>query len=48
MIVIINVVFNFTNLCITKLITSGILFPTAVNAELVGKPLILGIYFLLH
>ena len=40
MIVIINVIFNFTNLCI---VTSGILFPAVVNAELVAKPLILGI-----
>ena len=48
MIVIINFFFNFTNLCIviclfTKLLISGILFSTAVNAELVAKPLILGI-----
>ena len=45
MIVIINFIFNFTNLCIvffTKLLTSGILFSTVVNAELVAKPLILG------
>ena len=45
---IINFIFNFTNLCIvicffTKLLTSGILFSTAVNAELVAKPVILGI-----
>ena len=38
-----------TNLCViicfflTKHLTSGILFSTAVNAELVTKPLILGI-----
>ena len=45
---IINFIFNFTNLCIviclfTKLLTSGILLSTAVNAELVAKPLILSI-----
>ena len=50
MIVIINYIFDFTNLCIvicgfTKLLTSGILFSTAVNAELVAKPLILGVLF---
>ena len=28
---------------LTRLITSGILFPTAVNATLVTKPVILGI-----
>ena len=28
---------------VTKLVTSGILFSTAVNAELVARPLILGI-----
>ena len=27
---------------LTKLLTSGILFPTPVNAELVTKPLIIG------
>ena len=48
MIMIIDVLFNFTNFCaiicffLTKLLT-GILFSTAVNAELVAKPLILGI-----
>ena len=31
----------------TKLIVSGILFSTAVNAEVVDKLLILGIYFLI-
>ena len=45
---IINFIFSFTNLCIvicffTKLLTSGILFSTAVNAVLVAKPLILGV-----
>ena len=41
--------FNFTNSCViicfffTKLLTSGILFSTAVNAALVAKPLILDI-----
>ena len=29
----------------TKLLTPGILFSTAVNTELVGNPLILGILF---
>ena len=48
MIMIINLIFNFTNffivICLfTKLLTSGILFSTAVNAELVPKPVILGI-----
>ena len=48
MTVYINFIFNFTNLCIifclfTKLLAPGILFSTAVNAELVAKPLILGI-----
>ena len=28
----------------TKLLTSGILFSTAVNAELVARPVILGIF----
>ena len=47
MIMITNLLFNFTNFCIivflTKLLTIGILFSTAVNAELVAKPVILGI-----
>ena len=48
MIVIINFIFNFTNVCIviclfTKLLTSGILFSTAVNSELVAKQVMLGI-----
>ena len=40
-----NFLFNFTYFCVffTKLLTSGILFSTAVNAELVAKPVILGI-----
>ena len=44
-----NFLFNFTNFCViicfflTKLLTSGILFSTAVNAEVVAKPSILGI-----
>ena len=43
----INDFFNLNNFCViicflTKLLTSGILFSTAVNAELVTKPLILG------
>ena len=29
----------------TKILASGILFPTAVNAELVAKPVMLGIIF---
>ena len=49
MIVISNLLLNFINFCVivcfvfTKPLTLGILFPTAVNAELVAKPLILGI-----
>ena len=48
MIVIINFTFTFTNFCVivfllTKLLTFRILFSTAVNAELVAKPLLLGI-----
>ena len=44
----INFTFNFTNFCVivcflTKLLTLGILFSTAVNAELGAKSLILGI-----
>ena len=40
-----NFVFNFTNFCViafffTKLLKSGILFPTAGNAKLVPKPVI--------
>ena len=44
-----NFFFNFTNFCIavcflfTKLLTSGILFSTAVNAKLVATSVILGI-----
>ena len=48
MIMITNLLFSFTNLyCVflTKLLTFGILFSTAVNAELVGNPVILGILF---
>ena len=51
MIIINNFLFNFTNFCIiiwfffTKLLTLGILFSTAVNAELVAKPLILNFTF---
>ena len=47
---IIDFIFNFTNFCVTfftnfltKLMTLGILFSTAVNAELVARPVILGI-----
>ena len=39
--------FTFSNfiviICLTRLLTFGILFSTAVNAEVVEKPLILGI-----
>ena len=40
--------FNFTNFCVKisffiKPLTSGILFSTGVNAEVVAKPLIIGI-----
>ena len=42
-----KLIFNFTNFCInvflTRLLTSGILFSTAANAELVARPVILGI-----
>ena len=44
-----NFLFKFTNFCViicfflTKLLTLGILFSTAVNAEVVVKPSILGI-----
>ena len=48
MIMITNLLFNSTNFCIiicflTRLLTLGILFSTAVNAELVAKPVMLGI-----
>ena len=48
MIMISDFLLNFTNFCViicflTKLLTSGILFSTAINAELIAKPLILGI-----
>ena len=48
MITISDFLFNFTNFCViicflTKLLTSGVLFSTAVNAELVARPLTLGI-----
>ena len=45
----INLIFNFTNFCIiicfffTKLLTPGILFSAAVNAELIARPVILGL-----
>ena len=50
MIMITNFLFNSTNICIivcflTKPLISGILFSTTGNAELVAKPLILGISF---
>ena len=38
-----NCLFNFTNFCVTKLLTSSILFSAAVSAEFVNKPVILGI-----
>ena len=46
--VMIMVLFNFTNFCVkfvffTKVLTSRILFSTAVNAELNARPVILGI-----
>ena len=43
MIMIMNFLFNICYL--TKLLTLGILFSTTANAELVAKPLILGILF---
>ena len=48
MIMIIEFTFNFINFCVivcflTKLLTFGISCSIAVNAELVAKPLILGI-----
>ena len=51
MIMIINLIFNFTIiLCysllfLTKLLTFGILFSIAVNAELMANPVIQGILF---
>ena len=50
MILISNFLFNICYFCVivcflTKLLTSGILFSTAVNAELVAKLAILGILF---
>ena len=46
-----NFIFNFTNFCVkvsflTKLLTLGILFSTAVRAVVVAKLVILGILFL--
>ena len=49
MIMMTNLIFHFTNFCVivcfflTKPLTSDILFSTAVNAELVAKPVILAI-----
>ena len=48
MIMISDFLLNFTNFCViicflTKLLTSDILFSTAVNAELISKPIILAI-----
>ena len=50
MIMISGFLFKFTNFCVivcflTKLLTFGLLFSTAVNAELVANPVILGILF---
>ena len=48
-----NFIFNFTNFCViisfflTKLLTLGILFSTAVRAVVVAKLLILGISLLI-
>ena len=39
----ISLIFTLYSFFLTKLITSGILFLTAVNAELVAKPLMVGI-----
>ena len=46
-----NVIFNFTNFCViasflTKLLTLGILFSTAVRAVVIAKLVTLGILFL--
>ena len=38
-------IFVLESVFVTKLLTFGILFPTAVNAELVANPVILGIIF---
>ena len=46
-----NILLNFSNFCIilcfsfTKLLKSGIIFLTAVNAAFAAKPVILGILF---
>ena len=50
MIMISKILFKLINFCISicflsKLLPSGILFSTAVNAKFVAKPLILGILF---
>ena len=50
MIMIGEFLFNVTNFCViicfsTNLLTSGILFSTAVNADFVAKPLTSGILF---
>ena len=50
MIMITNLIFNFTKFVlwsdfVTILLTFGILFSTAVDAELVANPVILGILF---
>ena len=38
-------IFVLESVFVTKLLTFDILFPTAVNAELVANPVILGIIF---
>ena len=49
MIMITNLLFNFTSICVksvsflTKPLSLGNLFSTVVNAELASRPLILGI-----
>ena len=40
-----SVIFAWYSVFLTKLPTSGIIFSTSVNAEVVVKPLILGILF---
>ena len=39
----VSVIFVLQSIFLTKLLTLGILFSTTVNAEVVTKPLILGI-----
>ena len=40
-----SVIFALYSAFLTKLLTSGIIFSTSVNAEVVAKPLMLGILF---